>query len=57
MLQAEHRIYIYLCIVIALLVIPILPFVYITSSAWPMALLMSSLALWMELGERNKPRS
>ncbi len=57
MLQAEHRIYIYLCIVIALLVIPILPFVSITSIAWPMALLMSSLALWMELGQQNNSGS
>ncbi|WP_157619167.1 hypothetical protein [Psychromonas aquimarina] len=57
MLQADYRIYIYLCIIITLLVIPILPFVSIISSIWPMALLISSLALWMELGEQRNSRS
>lgn len=57
MLQVNHRIYIYLTILIATIIIPILPFVYIQSSAWPMAMLMSWVALWIELSERNPPES
>ena len=54
MLATNQRIYIYLTILIATLVIPILPFVYISTEAWPMASLMSCFALWIELSERNE---
>ena len=54
MLSTNHRIYIYIGILIGTLVIPILPFVYISSEAWPMASLMSCFALWIELSERNE---
>lgn len=54
MFQVNHRIYIYLAIIISTAIIPILPFVYIQSSGWPMAMLMSSVALWIELSERPR---
>jgi|SaaInl7_200m_RNA_FD_contig_21_2677000_length_267_multi_3_in_0_out_0_1 hypothetical protein len=57
MVKANHRIYIYLTILISTIIIPILPFVYIKSSAWPMAMLMASVALWIELSERTPPES
>ncbi|WP_157822353.1 hypothetical protein [Psychromonas sp. Urea-02u-13] len=57
MFQVNQRIYIHLTIVISTILIPILPFVYIQSSAWPMAMLMSSVALWIELSERTPPKS
>lgn len=53
MIQVNHRIYIYLTILISTTIIPILPFIYIQSSAWPMAMLMSVVALWIELSERT----
>jgi hypothetical protein len=56
MIQENHRIYIYLTILISTFIIPILPFVYIQSSSWPMAMLMSSVALWIELSERTSPK-
>jgi hypothetical protein len=56
MFQVNQRIYIHLTIVISTILIPILPFVYIQSSAWPMAMLMSSVALWIELSERTPPK-
>lgn len=55
MFQANHRIYIHLTIILSTIIIPILPFVYVQSSAWPMAMLMSSVALWVELSERTPP--
>ncbi len=51
MLRTHFRVYIYLTVLISTLIIPILPFVYITSSAWPMATLMAAAALWLELAE------
>ena len=54
MFQVNHRIYIYLTIIISSVIIPILPFVYIQPSAWPMAMLMASVALWLELSERPR---
>ncbi|WP_022940915.1 hypothetical protein [Psychromonas hadalis] len=57
MLPVNVRIYIYLTILISTTVIPILPFVVIQSSAWPMAMLMSSVALWVELSERDPPNT
>jgi hypothetical protein len=54
MLATNYRIYIYLAILIGTFVIPILPFVYISSEAWPMASLMSCFALWIELSEREQ---
>jgi hypothetical protein len=56
MIQENHRIYIYLTILISTIIIPILPFVYIQSSSWPMAMLMSSVALWIELSERSSTK-
>jgi hypothetical protein len=54
MFQVNHRIYIYLAILISTTLIPILPFVVIRSSAWPMAMLMSAVALFIELMDRNR---
>ncbi len=55
MLQVNHRIYIYLAILISSIIIPVFPFVHITSSTWPMAMLMSAVALWLELIELHLP--
>ena len=38
----------------SLWLIPILPFVVIRSSAWPVAMLMSAVALFIELMDRNR---
>lgn len=57
MFQVNHRIYIYLAILISTIIIPMLPFVFIQPSAWPMAILMSWVALWIELNERTPPKS
>lgn len=57
MLPVNFRIYIYLTILISTILIPLLPFVNIQPSAWPMAMLMSMVALWIELCERVPPKS
>ncbi|WP_193755608.1 hypothetical protein [Psychromonas sp. psych-6C06] len=56
MFQVNHRIYIYLAILISTTLIPIFPFVYIQPSAWPMAMLMASVALWIEINDRTPPK-